>query len=79
MRAKVSWLILTAVTAVVLAGVVDAVRGSSSNPEAAQAGEPVIEPSTHDGTAGADSNGNCGCDRSCRYERTGGWDGDGHR
>jgi len=46
MRAKVSWLILTAVTAVVLAGVVDAVRGYSSNPEAAQAGEPVIGPST---------------------------------
>jgi hypothetical protein len=41
MRAKVTWLILTAVTAVVLAGVVDAVRGSSSNPEAAQArGDP---------------------------------------
>jgi hypothetical protein len=46
MRGKATWLILIAVGAVVTAGVVDAVRGSSSNPEAAQAGEPVIEPST---------------------------------
>jgi hypothetical protein len=46
MRAKVTWLILTAVTAIVIVGVVDAVRGSSSNPEAAKAGESVIEPST---------------------------------
>jgi hypothetical protein len=46
MRGKATWLILIAVGAVVTAGVVDAVRGSSSNPEAAQAGEPVVEPST---------------------------------
>jgi hypothetical protein len=46
MRGKASWLILIAVGAVVTAGVVDAVRGSSSNPEAAQAGESVVEPST---------------------------------
>ena len=39
-------MILIAVGAVVTAGVVDAVRGSSSNPEAAQAGESVIEPPT---------------------------------
>jgi hypothetical protein len=46
MRSKATWLILVAIGAVVTAGVVDAVRGSSSNPEAAQAGESVIEPST---------------------------------
>jgi hypothetical protein len=46
MRSKATWLILIAVGAVVTAGVVDAVRGSSSNPEAAQAGESSIEPST---------------------------------
>ena len=46
MRGKATWLILVAVGAVVTAGVVDAVRGSSSNPEAAQAGESVVEPST---------------------------------
>jgi hypothetical protein len=46
MRSKATWLILIAVGAVVTAGVVDAVRGSSSIPEAAQAGESVIEPST---------------------------------
>ena len=46
MRGKATWLILIAVGAVLTAGVVDAVRGSSSNPEAAQAGESVIEPST---------------------------------
>jgi hypothetical protein len=45
MRGKATWLILIAVGAVVTAGVVDAVRGSSSNPEAAQSGESVIEPS----------------------------------
>ena len=39
-------MILIAVGAVVTAGVVDSVRGSSSNPEAAQAGESVVEPST---------------------------------
>ena len=46
MRGRATWLILIAVGAVVTAGVVDAVRGSSSNPEAAQAGESSIEPST---------------------------------
>jgi len=46
MRAKATWLIVIAVGAVVTAGVVDAVRGSSSNPEAAQAGQVGIEPST---------------------------------
>ena len=46
MRGKATWLILVAVGAVVTAGVVDAVRGSSSNPEAAQAGESVVEGST---------------------------------
>ena len=46
MRGKATWLILVAVGAVVTAGVVDAVRGSSSNPEAAQAGESVVEAST---------------------------------
>jgi hypothetical protein len=46
MRSTSTWLILIAVGAVVTAGVVDAVRGSSSNPEAAQAGESVVEPST---------------------------------
>jgi hypothetical protein len=45
MRGKSTWLILIAVGAVVIAGVVDAVRGSSSNPEAGQAAESVIEPS----------------------------------
>lgn len=45
MPSKATWLILIAVGAVVTAGVVDAVRGSSANPEAAQAGD-VIEPST---------------------------------
>jgi hypothetical protein len=39
-------LILLALGAIVTAGVVDAVRGSSSHPEAAQAGESVIEPSS---------------------------------
>jgi hypothetical protein len=46
MRSKATWLILIALGAVVTAGVVDAVHGSSSNPEAAQVGESVIEPST---------------------------------
>ena len=46
MRGKATWLILIAVGAVVTAGVVDAVRGSSSNPEAAQAGVSAIEPPT---------------------------------
>jgi len=47
MRAKVTWLIITAVTAIVVVGVVDAVRGSSSsNPEAAHAAAPVSKPST---------------------------------
>jgi hypothetical protein len=46
MRSKATWLILIALGALVTAGVVDAVRGSSSNPEAAQVGESVIEPST---------------------------------
>jgi hypothetical protein len=46
MRSKATWLILIALGAIVTAGVVDAVQGSSSNPEAAQAGESVIEPST---------------------------------
>jgi len=46
MRGKATSLILIAVGAVVTAGVVDALRGSSSNPEVAQAGEPAVEPST---------------------------------
>lgn len=46
MRGKATWLILIAVGAVLTAGVVDAVRGSSSNPEAAQAGVSGIEPPT---------------------------------
>jgi hypothetical protein len=46
MRSKATLLILLALGAIVTAGVVDAVRGSSSNPEAAQAGESVIEPSS---------------------------------
>jgi hypothetical protein len=46
MQGKATWLILIAVGGVVIAGVVDAVRGSSSNPEAAPVGESVIEPST---------------------------------
>ena len=46
MRSKATWLILIALGAVVTAGVVDAVRGSSSNPEAAQVGESLIEAST---------------------------------
>jgi hypothetical protein len=46
MRRKATWLILIAVGAVVTTGVVDSVRGSSSNPEAARAGESVVEPST---------------------------------
>jgi hypothetical protein len=46
MRGKATWLILIAVGAVVTAGVIDAVRGSSSNPEAAQPGESVVERST---------------------------------
>jgi hypothetical protein len=46
MRGKTTWLILIAIGAIVTAGVVDAVRGSSSNPEAVQAGESVIEAST---------------------------------
>ena len=46
MRTKITWLILTAVTVVVIAGVVDALRGSSPSPRAAQAGVPVVEPST---------------------------------
>lgn len=46
MRAKATWLIVAAVAAVVIVGVVDAVRGSSSNPEAGQAGESVSEPTT---------------------------------
>jgi hypothetical protein len=45
MRGKATWLILIAVGAVVTAGLVDAVRGSSSNPEAAQDGLSVTEPS----------------------------------
>ena len=44
MRSKATWLILIALGAVVTSGVVDAVRGSSSNPEAAQPA--LIEPST---------------------------------
>ena len=43
MRGKATWLILIAVGAVVTAGVVDSVRGSSSIPAAARAGD---EPST---------------------------------
>ena len=46
MRGRATWLILIAVGAVVTAGLVDAVRGSSSNPEAAQDGLSVTEPST---------------------------------
>ena len=46
MRGAATWLILIAVGAVITASVVDAVRGSSSNPEAAPAGETVVEPST---------------------------------
>jgi len=45
MRAKLTWLIVAAVAAVVVFGVVDAVRGSSTDPEAAQAGGVVIGPS----------------------------------
>ena len=45
MRGNATWLILIAVGAVVTAGVVDAVRGSASNPEAALAGESASEPS----------------------------------
>ena|SRR5215203_1676095 len=46
MRGKATWLIFIAVGAVVTAGIVDAVRGSSSTPEAAQAGESAVEPSS---------------------------------
>jgi hypothetical protein len=46
MRALVTWLILSAVTAVVAFAAIDAVRGSDSDPEAARAGEAVSEPST---------------------------------
>jgi hypothetical protein len=46
MSVKATWLIVAAVTAVVIAGVVDAFRGSSSKPEATQAGKSVIAPST---------------------------------
>ena len=49
MRGKATWLILIAVGAVVTAGVVDSVRGSSSIPAAAPAGESVTEPSTTTG------------------------------
>jgi hypothetical protein len=46
MRTKITWLILTAVGAVVIAGVVDSLRGPSSSPRAAHAGVSVVEPST---------------------------------
>ena len=43
MRGKATWVILIAVGAVVIAGVVDAVRGTSLNPQAAQAGASAVE------------------------------------
>ena len=46
MRSKATWLILIAVGAVVTAGVVDSVRGSSSTPPATRAGESATGPST---------------------------------
>jgi hypothetical protein len=46
MRSKATLLILLALGGILTAGVVDAVRGSSSNPAAAPAGESVIESST---------------------------------
>jgi len=48
MRSKATWLILIAVGAVVTAGVVDSVRGSSSIPAAARAGdEPLTATPVH--------------------------------
>jgi hypothetical protein len=46
MRSKATWLLVAAIGAVLVAGVVDSVRGSTSKPEATQAGESVVEPST---------------------------------
>ena len=46
MRSKATWLLVAAIGAVVVAGVVDSVRGSTSKPEATQVGEPAIESST---------------------------------
>jgi hypothetical protein len=46
MRGKVTWLIIAAVISVAIVGVIDAMRGSSSNPEEAQAGESAVGPST---------------------------------
>jgi hypothetical protein len=46
MKALVTWLILTAVAVVVIVGVVDAVRGSSSDPPGAQAADSAVESST---------------------------------
>ena len=46
MRSKATWLLVAAIGAVVVAGVVDSVRGSTSKPEATQVGVPAIESST---------------------------------
>jgi hypothetical protein len=46
MRSRATWLVVAAVGAVVLAGVVDSVRGSSPHPEASAAGNSVTERST---------------------------------
>ena len=46
MRSKATWLLVVALGAVVVAGVVDSVRGSTSKPETTQVGEAGIESST---------------------------------
>jgi hypothetical protein len=69
MRTKVTWLILAAVAAVVVVGVIDAVRGGSSKLEAAQAGQSVIDLSTPGGGAPPDCDRTRDYDSACHYHR----------
>ena len=52
MRSRATWLVLAAIAAVLVAGVVDSVRSSSSTSEASQAGQSVVQPSTTSRVAG---------------------------
>jgi hypothetical protein len=45
MRRRATWLLVAAIGAVLVAGVIDSVHGSASRPEATPVGEPGIEPS----------------------------------
>jgi hypothetical protein len=57
MRNRATWLVLAGIGAVVVAGVVDSVRGASSNPAATRAGQSVVMRSTTTALSGQRATG----------------------